>query len=55
MNSLIFRLFGPLVGIATVLSLFAAEFPVGITAEALVTEALEHNAELGFYQAQLEG
>jgi len=55
MNSLIFRLFGPLVGIATVLSLSAAESPLGITAEALVTEALEHNAELGFYQVQLEG
>lgn len=55
MNPLIYRVFGSLVGIATVLSLSAAESPVGITPDALVIEALEHTAELGFYQAQLEG
>jgi hypothetical protein len=49
MNPLIYRVFGSLVGIATVLSLSAAESPVGITPDALVIEALEHNAELGFY------
>jgi cobalt-zinc-cadmium efflux system outer membrane protein len=42
-------------GIAVAVSLSAAETPVEVAPEALVSEALEANAELGFYQAQLEG
>ena len=55
MNSLNFRWLGSLVGIAVAVSLSAAETLVEVAPEALVSEALEANAELGFYQAQLEG
>ena len=55
MNSLNFRWLGSLVGIAVAVSLSAAETPVEVAPEALVSEALEANAELGFYQAQLDG
>jgi cobalt-zinc-cadmium efflux system outer membrane protein len=55
MNPLNFRWLGSLLGIAVAVSLSAAETPVEVAPEALVSEALEANAELGFYQAQLEG
>ena len=55
MNPLNFRWLCSLLGIAVAVSLSAAETPVEVAPEALVSEALEANAELGFYQAQLEG
>lgn len=55
MNPLNFRWLGSLVGIAVAVSLSAAETPVEVAPEALVSEALGANAELAFYQAQLEG
>jgi cobalt-zinc-cadmium efflux system outer membrane protein len=55
MNPLNFRWLGSLVGIAVAVSLSAAENPVEVAPEALVSEALGANAELAFYQAQLEG
>jgi cobalt-zinc-cadmium efflux system outer membrane protein len=55
MNPLNFRWLGSLLGIAVAVSLSAAETPVEVAPEALVSEALEANAELGFYQAHLEG
>ena len=55
MNSLNFRWLGSLLGIAVAVSLSAAETPVEVAPEDLVSEALGANAELGFYQAQLEG
>jgi cobalt-zinc-cadmium efflux system outer membrane protein len=55
MNPLNFRWLCSLLGIAVAVSLSAAETPVEVAPEALVSEALEFNAELGFYQAQLEG
>ncbi len=55
MNSLNFRWLCSLLGIAVAVSLSAAETLVEVAPEALVSEALEANAELGFYQAQLEG
>jgi len=55
MKPLNFRWLGSLVGIAVAVSLSAAETPVEVAPEALVSEALGANAELAFYQAQLEG
>ena len=55
MNSLNFRWLCSLLGIAVAVSLSAAETLVEVAPEALVSEALEANAELGFYQAQLDG
>ena len=55
MNPLNFRWLCSLLGIAVAVSLSAAETLVEVAPEALVSEALEANAELGFYQAQLEG
>jgi len=55
MNSLNFRWLGALVGIAVVVSLSAAESSAEVVPEALVSEALGANAELAYYQAQLEG
>ncbi len=55
MNPLNFRWSGALFGVALAVSLCAAESPVEVVPEALVSEALGANAELAFYQAQLEG
>ncbi len=55
MNPLNFRWSGALFGVALAVSLSAAESPVEVVPEALVSEALGANAELSFYQAQLEG
>ncbi len=55
MNPLNFRWSGALFGVALAVSLSAAESPVEVVPEALVSEALGANAELAYYQAQLEG
>ena len=55
MNPLNFRWLCSLLGIAVAVSLSAAETLVEVIPEDLVSEALRANAELGFYQAQLEG
>jgi len=55
MNPLNFRWSGALFGVALAVSLCAAESPVEVVPEALVSEALGANAELAYYQAQLEG